>query len=362
MVNVFEVRGVEELGDLATAWQHLWSRTPHRSFFQSLDWLLVYWRHFGQGQQLRVLVAEEDNEIQGILPLVLRREQTRGGKFRVLTYPLADWGNFYGPIGPRTADTLTGCLTYLQQQPRDWDLLDFRWVDQHEVDRGDTPAAMADAGFPCAEYTWRETAILDFVGSWDSYLASRCAKFRSNLRRAETAAAAGDVSFHRYRPDPATENGREPRWDFFDDCLDLAARSWQGSSPSGTTLSHPEVTGFFRELFGVAAQAGAIDINMLRQEGRLIAFSYNLVCDGRLEGLRIGFDREASHVSPGRLLLARSVADSFQRGDSRLDLGSETMDFKRPWLTRTVPSMRYIHYPRTSLKSQLLRMKHVLSR
>ena len=33
-------------------------------------------------------------------PLVVRREDKRFAKLRVLTYPLHDWGTFYGPIGP----------------------------------------------------------------------------------------------------------------------------------------------------------------------------------------------------------------------------------------------------------------------
>ena len=71
------------------------------SFFQSLDWLRVYWRHFGAGQQLRVLVVTSCGEPMGIVPLVVRRETTRVGEVRVLTYPLDDWGTYFGPIGSR---------------------------------------------------------------------------------------------------------------------------------------------------------------------------------------------------------------------------------------------------------------------
>jgi CelD/BcsL family acetyltransferase involved in cellulose biosynthesis len=221
--------------------------------------------------------------------------------------------------------------------------------------------AMTAAGFACRESVWRETAMVDLTGSWDEYLAQRSAKFRSNLRRANSAAThCGEVTFERYRPLGLPEDDGEPRWAYFDECVELASRSWQAGSTTGTTISQPEVRGFFRELFGAAAQAGTLDINLLRQNGSLIAFTFNLVTDGRITGMRIGFDASAASLSPGRLLLAHSLEDSFRRRDRQIDLGSESMHFKQHWLTHTLPSMRYTHYPASSLRSQLLRAKHWL--
>jgi CelD/BcsL family acetyltransferase involved in cellulose biosynthesis len=278
-----------------------------------------------------------------------------------LTYPLHDWGNFYGPIGPNCTATLAACFRYLHDRPRDWDLLDMRWVNKVELDRGRTPAALAAAGFNSVERIWRSTAMVDFEGTWENYLAGRSSKFRNNLRRAESLAAeSGEVSFQRYRPAGTACDDGNPRWEYFDECVELAARSWQGSSRTGTTISHPQVCDFFRDLYGVAAAAGALDINLLRHRGRLLAFSYNLVTQGRLAGLRMGFDGEQAELSPGRLLLARSLADSFQRRDQVLDLGSESMPFKQHWLTRTLDCMRYTHYALGSVRAQLIRAKHWL--
>ena len=81
-------------------------RTSAASFFHSFDWLEIYWRHFGDGQRLRVLVVRAGGEPLGILPLVVRSERTRLGTVRTLTYPLHDWGTFYGPIGPNPTATL----------------------------------------------------------------------------------------------------------------------------------------------------------------------------------------------------------------------------------------------------------------
>jgi CelD/BcsL family acetyltransferase involved in cellulose biosynthesis len=362
MTRVLEFRTLAELDHVQLAWQLLLQATPGGSFFQSLDWLRLYWHHFGARQHLRVLVLESQGEVQGILPLVVRREMTRLGPIRVLTYPLHDWGSFFSPVGPNPTATLIAGLRHLQQQTRDWDLLDLRWVNATEWDRDRTPTALAAAGFPCSRRAWKRVAVVEFQNTWEDYFAGLDPKFRSNLRRAERLAArAGELAFERYRPGGAQQDEGAPQWNVFDDCLELANRSWQASSRDGTTLSHPSVREFFRELFGIAARAGTLDVNLLKLSGRLIAFSFNLCMHGRLTGLRIGFDPDAAALSPGRLLLARSIQDSFQRQDVCLDLGSESMPFKQQWLTRAVESMRYTHYSSQSPRSQLLRVKHWLT-
>ena len=61
---------------------------------------------FGAGQTLRVIVVLDDDRAAGIVPLVVRSERSKLGAFRVLTFPLHDWGSFYGPIGPDPGGTL----------------------------------------------------------------------------------------------------------------------------------------------------------------------------------------------------------------------------------------------------------------
>ena len=64
------------------------------------------------------------------------------GTVRVLTYPLHDWGSFYGPIGPDPGETLERrAWSTWPAARRDWDVLELRWVDAG-LDRGETKQAM----------------------------------------------------------------------------------------------------------------------------------------------------------------------------------------------------------------------------
>ena len=106
MESIREINAAGELAELEGDWRRLLDQTPGASFFHSLAWLDVYWRHSGAGQKLRVLVVLRSGEPTGIVPLVVRSEKTKVGRLRLLTYPLDAWGSFYGPIGANPAAIL----------------------------------------------------------------------------------------------------------------------------------------------------------------------------------------------------------------------------------------------------------------
>ena len=360
MRHVIEINRIDDLESFRRCWQSLLQRTRGASFFQSLDWLEVYWRHFGASQKLRVLVVLGQEAPIGILPLTVMRERTRIGHVRVLTYPLHDWATFYGPIGPDSTTILSAGMRHVSSTDRDWDMLDLRFTNR-ELDCGRTPLAMQAAGFRAREGVWATTHVIQLEGRWSDYVAARTGKFRNNIRRAETRAARlGEVTFERYRPRGDAQADGDPRWDLYDECLELAERSWQGSSMDGTTLSHDSVKEFFRDLHAVAARCGAVDLNALRINRRMVAFAYNYHYAGSLAGVRTGYAPEFAHISPGTLLLASLIRDSFSRGDKTLDLGTNPAPYKRHWRTHTLASCRYTHYAAGSPRSQLLRLKNRL--
>ena len=111
-------------------------------------------------------------------------------------------------------------------------------------------------------------------------------------------------------------------------------------------------------MHALASHQGAVDVNLLRIDGVLIAFAYVYHFDGRLYGVRMGYDPDHAGLSPGSLLLARMIKDSFERGDVSLDLGTGPAAYKEQWITGRLASYRYTYYAPNSPRSQLLRLKH----
>jgi CelD/BcsL family acetyltransferase involved in cellulose biosynthesis len=358
MIHVEEINDIYELSSYRLLWNSLLPQTPGASFFHSLDWLDVYWRHFGQRQRLRTLVVSSSGRPIGILPLVIRTEPTRVGRVRVLTYPLHDWGTFYGPLGPNPTATLSAGLRHVRRTRRDWDLLDLRWVDLDQHDHGRTENAMRYAGFDPHAQAWDRAPTVDVRGTWQDYWSSRSKKWRHNVcRLGRRLAQHGQVTFLRYRPQGTMHGDADPRWDLYDACVALARRSWQGSSTNGTTLSHGSVSDYLRETHAAAARHGSLDLGLLLLDDQPIAFAYNYCYQHRVYALRMGFDPQFSALGPGVALMHRVLEDSFLRGDLFYDMGVGSLEVKRHWQTSLATSYRYTHFPITLGRVQLLRLK-----
>jgi len=361
MSHVREINDPAKMAELAGPWHALLAQTPGATFFQSPDWLARYLQHFGEHQRLRLLVVERDGEVTGILPLMVRPSRRRLGQVRVLTYPLDDWGSYYGPIGPDPAQTLSLGLQHVLRSPRDWHVLELPWVDALGVHGGATDEALAAVGWSPQVEPWQTSALVDLngAGSWENYWASRQSRWRNNVRRSERKLAHyGKITHLRYRP-PA---GGDPRWDLYNHCETIARSSWQANSTTGTTLVHERVRGFLRDCHRAAAAAGAVDLNLLLVSGRPVAFNYAYHYRGSVFGLRTGFDPATASDGAGTVLQARMIADSFQRGDHLYDLGAGYLECKRYWLTEARPSFRYTCFPPGEPVAKLIQAKRAVER
>jgi CelD/BcsL family acetyltransferase involved in cellulose biosynthesis len=360
MCHVREINDFEELETLRLPWRSLHAQTRGASFFQTLDWLLTYWRHYGEKQRLRVLVVESNNEILGILPLVVRTEATRLGSIRVLTYPLHNWGTFYGPLGPNPTATLTAGLAHIGRTTRDWDMIDLRWVNRDQVDHRRTATALELASLSAAEHALESVALVKYEGTWEEYWLARPRKWRANLRRSQKLLAGrGQLRVVRYRPAGAAHGEDDPRWDLYEACERVAAQSWQASSGQGNTMSSSSVSGFLRDAHTAAVKLGMVDLGLLYVDEEAVAFIYNYHCEGQLFGLRMGYN--PAFDGAGSVLMQDVLADSFQRGDAAFNLGAGYLEWKRPWLTTIVASYHYTHYAPRALRAQALRLKRWLS-
>lgn len=360
--TVREIGDVGELADYKLLWNALLARTPSASFFQSLEWLTVFWRHYGRDMRLRVLLVSAAGETIGILPLVETTEHTRLGSLRVLTYPLRDWGTAYGPISGLPTATLALGLRHVRATRRDWDLLELRWVPDG-VDRGRTATALAAAELPSRRSIWERAGLIDLRHGWSGYLDTRDGRWRRKLRSNERRLLArGAIDYVRHRPRGAAQGDGDPRWDSYDACERIAEQSWQARSPDGTTLSHPSVRPFLRDMHEAASAAGAADVNLLYLAGEPAAFVYGYCCHGNLFALRTGYDARFADGGPGSVLLRRTIEDGGRRGDRSIDMGSGSLDYKRFWCTSIEPTWRYTYFPPTVLRAQAMRLKRSLER
>jgi CelD/BcsL family acetyltransferase involved in cellulose biosynthesis len=304
---------------------------------------------------------DADGRLVGIVPFVVVRERTRLGLLRSLRYPLQGWGSFYGPIGGDPRVLLRHALAHILVKRRDWDLLDMLWIERDGADQGATAAALRDLQLATRASVWLQSAQIELADGWQAYWASRKTHFRTNIRRCERRLREfGELSHIRYRPLGTASGDDDPRWDLYNACEEIAAQSWQGSSTTGTTMSHDSVRSYLRTAHAAAASFGGVDLNLLLVAGRPAAFAYNYHYSGHVYGLRAGFNAGVCPAGAGTLLMQMMIENSCSRGDRVIDLGPGSLEIKRPWQTRMAIAWRYTHYSWRSPRSQMLRALHAV--
>lgn len=357
MADVVEINSLEQLQSYRMVWNSLLGKTAQATYYHTFDWFVNYWQHFGQGQRMRVLVVRAAEKPIGIVPLCVRTERYQVGSVRVLTFPLDDWGTWYGPIGPNPSASLFMAMQHVRATPRDWEMLELRWMGAVQEQLNITKRAMRAAGFQPHKRTYQQVSVIDLEGDWQSYLASKTSKWRHELRRqTRIIEANGKVEFIRYRPAGAARGDGDPRWDLLEQCMEISQNSWQGKSTTGTTLSHEQIGDYIRDTHASAARIGMLDLTMLKVDGQPAAFTYNYHYEGRLFGLRIGYDANISKRGLGNVLLARTLEDSFASNDRSFDLGVGDFQFKRGFRTNVETSYQFSHYSWLPLRAQGIRL------
>lgn len=353
-MQVVEVNEIDQLESHRGEWTRLLAATPSACFFQSLEWLSIYWRHFGRDQRLRTLLVYDGDQLIGILPLAIKGRSTKAVVLRTLGYPLDGWGTTYGPIGADVRTVMAAGLSHLQQTARDWDVLELDWSSESLV--ADVHSAFEPIRPSPQVFTRAELSLVDLTQPWDRYWKKRNGKHRNNVRRAEKKLAAmGSLQMlhHRVNVSAATD----ARWDLYDTCESVCNQSWQGRSTTGTTLTSERVRDFLRDVHEAATSMGAVSIHLLSVDGEPAAFSYNYVFQGAEFGLRMGYAPKFKSGNPGTVLIHRMLQDAFGSDQRWLDLGEGDAPYKHEWRTQATLSYRLCYYASTSLRAQALRWK-----
>ena len=358
MLTTTELNSVDDFDQIREAWHRLWEQTPQATFFQTPEWIETAWKHFPDPQKLRVILVERHGEPIGIVPLCVRMMRRKVGTLRMLTYPLNDWGTFYGPISPRPATAFRAALRHVRRTPRDWDMIDFCWVDEAATEFIDVGLAMREAGFSYVSRPRMEVRICHIDGNWEAFVAAKSHNWRRQMRRdLQQLESVGDVRMVRYRPEPGSAGTEPEHFELYQLCEQVAKRSWQADVRLEGTLSSPRVRKVLLPLHRQAAALGMLDVAVLMVGDRPASFFYNYVARGHVYGLRMGYDPAKELASAGKILLYKMIEDSFQRGDCEYCFGSGRQHYKDRFATETRHAYSFCHYGRRSVKSQLLRMR-----
>lgn len=327
------VRTTAELEGIAGEWRALWQADIRATPFQSPEWLLPWWHHFGQ-RDLRTITIRERSDLIGLLPLYIYPDP-RSGKRQLLPIGVGTSDYLDGIFAPAcTAEHLRQGLHALQEKSG-WDEICFSQL------RSDSPLLKISdrqAFFPTeACLQSRATRISDLPRK----LRQNVNYYRNRSER------IGSIAFN-----VADENSCVT---MFEILRRFQIERWQQNGHQGV-FADPRVPAWHREALPGLARAGLLRLCSLSLNDETIAVMYSLVDppekSHRTQYIYLpGFSLRHAELRPGTLLQAMAMEHAASEGIEAIDMLRGNEPYKQLWHPETQPTYGFVVYPRSAYQT-----------
>ena len=263
-------------------------------------WLVEWWRHFGTGAKLAVVVARRDKRLVGAAPCFVRR--SRG--VRVARF-IGGHESSLGDLLLATGEDQTTAhhlVDELVAQP--FDFADLYGLPAESVLSTVTKTRLVERA---------DAPVLELPDGWDAAYDAHTTGKQRNLhrRRRRQLGELGEVDF-------VVARRREEIGPALEDAFRLHELRWQGR-PDGSTFGTELGRSFHRAAAGRLADDGVICIVLMRIDRRPVAFHYIFTLDRVMLSHRLGFDPALARYSPGLVATLETLRTAGELGMRRVE-------------------------------------------
>jgi CelD/BcsL family acetyltransferase involved in cellulose biosynthesis len=311
---------IERLADAEADWRRLAEAGGNP--FTSWEWASTWWRHFGEGRELRAFrCLADDGRTAGILPLQLA--SARG--LRMLRFIGSRLADEQAPLAAEEdREQVSAAFASLLHERDGWDVALAERLPEGWANGLNARTVRSE---PSPELALTEPG-------WDEFLAARSSNFRQQVRKFERRLERDHGLSYRLADDPAR----------LDDDMTTLIRLHEARWGADTTAFPAELAPFHRELAAQALDAGWLRLWFAELDGRPAAAWYGFRLGGADWFYQQGRDPDWERESVGFVLTAHTIREAFQDGIRRYRflLGDE--EYKARFAT-SEPEVRTVAVP-----------------
>jgi len=300
------------LEQIATQWEALWRRDPNATPFQSPQWLLPWWKHFGSDTPhvIARTSTASNGSLDALAPLYILRDEDSGESL----------GMFLGTGNSDYLDVLGDASLLIDSITRAdcqlWDLQQLRpssslltvplpdgWSDNVE-DQDPCPVLpIDDAGD-------------ELQNLLSTHARKKLRYFRRCLER------EGEVRY-----ESATAESLDA---LLDALYELHAARWQKRGLPGV-LADEVTQSFHRDAARRMLEAGALRMYAIRINERIVAVFYGFAHQGTVYYYLSGYDPALEKLSIGNVIVAHAIEDAVRDGATTFDFLRGAEEYKYSW-------------------------------
>lgn len=320
-----ELEDVTDLGALQDHWNTLLVST-NNAVFSTWEWITCWWKHFGDGRRLRVLVAEEGHRPIAIAPLMLSEYKVmKFGRLRKIEFvgtPQSDYNNFI--LNENEPECLRLFVNHIEGL-HDWDLFEVRDV----LDDSTSARLLCDYSVTSPWRLEKRVSTLapyvELPPTLEEFRRLLGEAMRHNLsRRWRRLREQYHIDFKTYRDFTSVQEAMDVLFE-----LHQKRRSNIGGVPSPFMTS--DTRAFHSELATIFAGKDWLNLNFLMADDEAIAGTYCFDYSGKTYSYQAGFDPRFSRYGVGSLLILRNIEESIRGHLGEYDFLKGAEPYKFSW-------------------------------
>lgn len=327
-LQVDVVRSPRDLRELEPQWHELWQRCPWATPFQSPQWLLPWWEHFG-GAGLFTVTLTRRGRLAGIAPMLIY-EEAGERRMVMLGVGISDYLDVVSK-GDVAGEFASAVWDAALQHAGEWDVLDLQQL------RADSPLLIT----PLPAELNGHVEPQDVCPVISLPHGARC------IDDVVTTAFAKDIRYYRRRAerygrvDFLHPDARDAALDGLEWLIELHSTRWRSQGERGV-LAEPAVCAFHRRVVPRMFDAGMLRLDIMKIDDRVVACIYNFAHRGRFYCYLSGFDPDFERLAPGKLMIAHGIEQACAEGATVFDMLRGQEKYKYAWGPRDYINHRRI--------------------
>lgn len=323
----------EDFIKLKDIWNEMLMKSNHPLVFLTHQWTDVWWKAFGEGKELFILLVYDGNELTAIAPFMLNKgKHTLIGKPNIsITVKKIEFianvhsnrcDIIYKDNPEEVCDAVVNFL--LSEYKNSWDILSLEYLLKDSPTMKYFKSSFDKNNVCSKQYPQISSPYLHINCDWKDYFKNRQRRFREQLKsRFKKLEELGRVRLERYLKLDDLKMVLEQ-------VFNVASKTWKAKD--GTALSSTtQLIGFYTELAHTAAKEGWLELFILYLNDIPLAFEYCLKFEKKLLLLKTEFDEDYRSFGIGNIIQWKLLESIFEDGIKEFDFLGPSDRWKNYW-------------------------------
>jgi len=329
MRTILKVVEFNEFLNLKDRWNDCLVQSLDNNIFSTWEWLSIWWKHFGEGKKLVILLVEGEKEILAIAPFVYSEHSFLGvGNLKKISFvgsPESDYNSFI--LKEKKVKSVELIFDYLNKHI-DWDYLELEDIPENSATMD--LLRMMPLKKQYKHWEERQSTLCPFLtvpNSMDVLMEGLSKNMRQNLRRySRKLEREYRVELKNYDEIGSVEEAMET---FFQ----LHQKRWESRGELGA-FNKPLVRNFHIDIAKCFAEKGWLRLYFLTVNDKPISTYYSFEYNQKVYYYLGGWDPDYSRYMIGSLFMMYDIEKCIQRGLKEYDLMRGIEPYKTRWTTK----------------------------